>query len=120
MAISRRYLRWGVLALAALLALAGVVVLGANVAFGPGPAGLARLSDVLSGMQVPSAVLRLLVGLLALALWPRLLRTRARAAGWSDQHLKAVQVRDRTLIGAAIAFDVLVLNLPLWLNLIRG
>lgn len=115
-----RRLRWAGLVIIALLVLAVVVAIGANLVFGPGPDGLARLSQAMGPLQVPSAFIRGAFGLVVLAGWPHLVRMRAKKAGWSDRHLKTTLTRDRFFIGAAVVFDVFVLNLPLWLNLIRG
>lgn len=95
-------------------------VLVSHWAFGPGAHGMWRMQEALQGARWPSAIARGVFGVAVFLLWPRVLAWRSGREGWSQERLAATLPRDRLLIGAAIFVDVVVLNLPLWISLVRG
>lgn len=120
---TRRWWRRARLLIGVLMALVAAAVLTliiSNWAFGPGAQGMWRMQEALQGARWPSAIARGVFGAAVFLLWPRVLAWRSAREGWSQERLTATHQRDRLFIGAAIFVDVVVLNLPLWISLVRG
>ena len=120
---ARRWWRRARLLIGVLMALVAAAVLTlilSQWAFGPGAQGMWRMQEALQGARWPSAIARGVFGAAVFLLWPRVLAWRSAREGWSQARLAVTHQRDRLFIGAAIFVDVVVLNLPLWISLVRG
>lgn len=85
-------------------------------------AGLAIVSlgeRAASGAAV-LAVVRGALGVVALCVWPAVTAYLARKNAWDVDRRRHVRRAGRNLISMALVMDLLVLNGPIWINLIRG
>ena len=106
------------IALMGLALLAGVAIVLAHVVFGAGITGMHRMQEATDQIRWPAALIRLVIGAVVFWAWPsRFLPRLAARNAWSEPRLKKTQRFHRQLIGAAIAFDLIVMNIPLWLGL---